>query len=42
LMDKKMDNKSVGLLSPAAASLDQFSSYIERGELFMSLVRGLK
>ncbi|MDR3346154.1 MAG: UDP-N-acetylmuramoyl-L-alanine--D-glutamate ligase [Campylobacteraceae bacterium] len=42
LMDKKMDSKSVGLLSPAAASLDQFSSYIERGELFMSLVRGLK
>ena len=42
LMDKKMDEKSVGLLSPAAASLDQFKSYIERGELFISLVKALK
>jgi UDP-N-acetylmuramoylalanine--D-glutamate ligase len=42
MMDERMDAKSVGLLSPAAASLDQFKSYIERGELFMSLVRALK
>lgn len=41
LIDEKLDSTSVGLLSPAAASLDQFSSYIERGELFISLVKKL-
>ncbi len=33
--------ESVALLSPAAASLDQFSSYVERGNLFKAFVQGL-
>ncbi|WP_457597628.1 UDP-N-acetylmuramoyl-L-alanine--D-glutamate ligase [Hydrogenimonas sp.] len=33
--------KSVALLSPAAASLDQFRSYAERGELFKEIVSNL-
>lgn len=32
---------SVALLSPAAASLDQFSSYVERGNLFKKFVQDL-
>lgn len=43
---KKIDTvhsqESVALLSPAAASLDQFKSYKERGETFMKLVKNLK
>ena len=35
-------NDSVALLSPAAASFDQFKSYIHRGEIFMDLVKNLK
>jgi len=34
--------KSVALLSPAAASFDQFNSYKHRGETFMDLVKKLK
>lgn len=41
-IDKALTPQGVGLLSPAAASLDQFSSYVERGELFMDLVKRLK
>lgn len=34
-------DQSVALLSPAAASLDQFSSYVERGNLFKKFVQEL-
>lgn len=40
-IDKNHDLNSVALLAPAAASLDQFSSYKERGEVFMASVRTL-
>ena len=43
---KKIDalhtQKSVALLSPAAASLDQFSSYIDRGEQFKQFIKELR
>jgi len=39
--DYKPLNTSVALLSPAAASLDQFSSYRHRGEKFKELINSL-
>ncbi len=40
-IDKQHDNGSVAMLSPAAASLDQFSSYVDRGDQFKQKVKGL-
>ncbi|WP_456380293.1 UDP-N-acetylmuramoyl-L-alanine--D-glutamate ligase [Hydrogenimonas sp.] len=37
-IDENHDEHSVALLSPAAASLDQFESYTERGELFKKII----
>ncbi len=41
-IDKMHTQESVALLSPAAASFDQFNSYKHRGETFMELVKELK
>jgi len=38
-IDKRLDQSSVALLSPAAASFDQFKSYKHRGDNFMELVK---
>ncbi len=40
-IDRDHTLQSVALLSPAAASLDQFANYAERGNLFKELVRNL-
>jgi len=40
-IDKNMKPDDVGLLSPAAASFDQFKNYAQRGEIFMDLVKQL-
>ncbi|OYY29177.1 MAG: UDP-N-acetylmuramoyl-L-alanine--D-glutamate ligase [Sulfurovum sp. 39-42-12] len=40
-IDKALTTSDVALLSPAAASLDQFTSYKHRGELFRDLVKNL-
>lgn len=40
-INKKHDNNTVCLLSPAAASLDQFTSYKDRGEQFKQIVHNL-
>ena len=37
-----LDEKSIALLSPAAASFDQFKSYKHRGETFIEIVKNLK
>lgn len=41
-IDQHLDDKSIAMLSPAAASLDQFSSYAERGNLFKELALATK
>jgi len=41
VIDANMKNDEIVLLSPAASSLDQFPSYVKRGELFMKLVSNL-
>lgn len=40
-ISQKHDKNSISMLSPAAASLDQFSSYKQRGEEFKKFVLGL-
>lgn len=41
-ISKKHNRHSIAMLSPAAASLDQFSSYAERGNLFRELAKAAK
>ncbi len=41
-IDKNMKADDTGLLSPAAASFDQFKSYKERGDLFKKFVKDLR
>jgi UDP-N-acetylmuramoylalanine--D-glutamate ligase len=38
-INQVLDEKSIAMLSPAAASLDQFSSYAQRGNLFKELAQ---
>ena len=38
-MMTKEDQNSINMLSPAAASLDQFDSYAQRGELFFKFIK---
>jgi UDP-N-acetylmuramoylalanine--D-glutamate ligase len=40
-INKNLEGNSIGILSPSAASLDQFSSYAQRGKEFKRLVNSL-
>ncbi|MGC9351872.1 MAG: glutamate ligase domain-containing protein, partial [Sulfurovum sp.] len=40
-IDREHTHESVAMLSPAAASFDQFNSYKDRGETFIKLVKAL-
>jgi UDP-N-acetylmuramoylalanine--D-glutamate ligase len=40
-IDKELQNDEVALLSPAAASLDEFSSYAQRGNEFKEAISKL-
>jgi len=40
-IDQNHDTDSIAMLSPAAASLDQFSSYAHRGEDFFKFINNL-
>ena len=40
-MDLALKENSIGILSPAAASLDQFKSYAHRGDEFKNLIHSL-
>jgi len=42
LIDTHRKVDEIALLSPAAASFDQFKSYMHRGEIFMDLVKKIK
>jgi len=41
MIDKNLNDTDIALLSPAAASFDQFKSYKHRGETFINLVKNL-
>ena len=41
IIDKKHTKDSIALLAPAAASLDQFTSYAQRGNLFKKYVNSI-
>jgi UDP-N-acetylmuramoylalanine--D-glutamate ligase len=41
LIDKTHTKDSIAVLSPAAASLDQYSSYKQRGDEFRDLIQAL-
>jgi UDP-N-acetylmuramoylalanine--D-glutamate ligase len=40
-IDRQLTLENIALLSPAAASFDQFKSYKHRGETFIGLVKKL-